>query len=63
MSQWYLFCGPRKGGVNVRSLIIGGAAVLGGVALAAATTIGVVHSATSGSFQPKSSVLQYGSNG
>jgi hypothetical protein len=47
----------------VRSLIIGGVAVLVGVALAAATTIGVVNSATSGTFEPKDTVLQYGANG
>jgi hypothetical protein len=46
----------------VQGLIIGGVSVLAGIGLAAATTIGVVHSQTSGSFQPKGSVLQYGAN-
>jgi hypothetical protein len=44
-------------------LVIGGVAVVVGVGLAAATTIGVVNSATSGSFQPEDTVLEYGSNG
>ncbi len=47
----------------MRGLIIGGVSVLVGVGLAAATTIGVVNSQTSGSYQPKGSVLQYGANG
>ena len=45
----------------MRGLIIGGVSVLAGVGLATATTIGVVKSQTSGSFEPKGSVLQYGS--
>jgi hypothetical protein len=51
-----------KGWDLVRGLILGAVSVLVGVALAAATTIGVVNSATSGSFQPKDSVLEYGTN-
>jgi hypothetical protein len=41
-------------------LIIGGGSVVAGIALATATTFGVVKSQTSGSFDPKGSVLQYG---
>ena len=47
----------------MRGLIIGGGSVLAGVGLAAATTFGVVNSQTSGSYEPKGSVLQYGTNG
>jgi hypothetical protein len=46
----------------VRGILIGGVAVLVGIGLATATTFGVVKSQTSGSFQPKGSVLQYGAN-
>ncbi len=34
--------------------------MLAGIGLAAATTFGVVNSATSGTFEPKGSVLEYG---
>jgi len=44
----------------VRALLIGGASVLAGGGLAAATLFGVVNSATSGTFQPQDSVLEYG---
>ena len=50
----------EKGGISVQGWIIGGVSVLAGVGLAAATTFGVVKSQTSGTFQPKGSVLQYG---
>ena len=46
----------------MQGMIIGGVSVLVGVGLAAATTFGVVQSQTSGSFEPKGSVLQYGAN-
>jgi hypothetical protein len=46
----------------VQGLVIGAVSVLAGIGLAAATTIGVVHSQTAGTFQPKGSVLQYGAN-
>ena len=44
----------------MRGLIIGGVSVLAGIGLAVATTVGVVNSQTSGSFDPEGSVLQYG---
>ena len=44
----------------MQGLIIGGVSVLAGIGLAVATTVGVVNSQTSGSFEPKGSVLQYG---
>ncbi len=47
----------------MQALIIGGVSLLVGTGLATATAFGVVHTASSGSFQPKeTSVLQYGSN-
>ncbi len=46
----------------MRGLIFGAVSVLVGIGLAAATTVGVVNTATSGKFQPKGSVLQYGAN-
>jgi hypothetical protein len=46
----------------VQVFIIGGVSLLVGGAMAGATVFGVVNTATSGTFQPKSeSVLQYGS--
>lgn len=45
----------------MQSLLVGGASVLAGVALAAATAFGVVQT-TSGSFDPDESVLEYGTN-
>jgi hypothetical protein len=50
----------ERGGVIVQGLLIGGVSVLAGIGLAVATTIGVVNSQTSGSYEPKGSVLQYG---
>lgn len=47
----------------MREMILGGVSVLVGIGLAAATTIGVVNSATAGSFEPEDSVLEYGTNG
>ena len=45
----------------MQALIIGGVALLVGAGLAGATAFGVVNSATSGTFQPKSNnVLEYG---
>jgi hypothetical protein len=52
--------GVRKVEGSLRGLIIGGGSVVAGIALATATTFGVVKSQTSGSFDPKGSVLQYG---
>jgi hypothetical protein len=52
--------GLGEGGIGVPGWIIGGVSVLVGVGLATATTFGVVNSQTSGTFQPKGSVLQYG---
>jgi hypothetical protein len=39
---------------------MGAIAALLGAALAAATALGVVHTASSGTFEPQDSVLQYG---
>jgi hypothetical protein len=44
----------------VQGLIIGGVAFLVGAGLAGATAFGVVNTATSGTFQPKGDVLEYG---
>ncbi len=47
----------------MQALIIGGVSLLVGTGLATATAFGVVHTASSGTFQPKSeSVLEYGTN-
>ena len=45
----------------MQALIIGGVSLLVGAGMAGATAFGVINSATSGTFQPKSeSVLEYG---
>ncbi len=45
----------------MQSLLVGGVAVLVGAVLAGATAFGVVQSASSGTYKPEGSVLQYGS--
>jgi len=46
----------------VQGIIVGAVAILVGAGLATATAFGVVNSASSGSFEPKQSVLEYGTN-